>query len=115
MNIKRFANITNTTIVDHRYCDDCGVKIVANTMYDTLYCYICGKDLCNKCVEMEIHNEIAYRDVYCKKCWDIGKKYRLKIKKLENEIKKLSEEWTKRFSCKQYLTCRWLDGLLTME
>lgn len=58
----------------------------------------CGKDLCNRCVEHEEETCYDSRDVWCKRCWDIGMCYRLKIEELNKGAETLYNEW--REKCK---------------
>ena len=89
------AKTTKTEI----YCDDCGKKIHWDLQCSVSRCEYCNKDLCEKCVAMEKSTDGDYREVYCKKCWDIVKPYYEKIAKLDDEIEKLYDECEKR--CKE--------------
>jgi len=84
---------TQEVTIKHKYCDDCGTEIKRDMACSVAKCEICGKDLCNKCIGHEANTMGDYREVYCKKCWEIGTEYRLKIEQLENEIENLSTEW----------------------
>ena len=74
-----------------RFCDFCSNEI--NTRYSSSQCKNCKKDICSKCIEHEDDFCGDRPDAWCKKCWDIGNEYRLKIKELESQIEKLQEEW----------------------
>ena len=87
---------TQEITIKHKYCDDCGIEIKIDMACSVAKCEICGKDLCNKCIGYEANTMGDYREVYCKKCWEIGTEYRLKIEQLENEIENLSDEWHNR-------------------
>lgn len=81
-------------VIRSKYCDVCGVEIHNGMACSVAKCEICGKDLCDKCVEYE--NSVGdYREVYCKKCWDIGEKYRKKIQEHKDATDKLNEDWLK--------------------
>ena len=77
----------------HKYCDVCQIEITIGMACSVARCEICGKDLCDKCVEHENNSYGDYREVYCKKCWTIGDDYRNKITELESEIENLNIEW----------------------
>lgn len=55
-------------------------------------CEICSKELCPDCIE---HTEYEgdYMLSYCKECWTIGERYRDEIKKHEDAIIMLQDEW----------------------
>ena len=74
------------------YCDDCGKKINWDLQCSVSRCEYCGKDLCEKCIEIEKSTDGDYREVYCKTCWDIAKPYHKKIDELEGEIENLYNE-----------------------
>ena len=72
----------------HRYCDICGGG--AKT-----HCYMCNKDLCNKCVTHEKYDYGDYRgDCYCKECWQLGENIRSQIEEYEYKIESLESEWS---------------------
>lgn len=85
---------TKEVFINHKYCDDCGIEIKRDMACSVAKCEKCGKDLCDKCVGYEADSFGDYREVYCKKCWDIGESYRLAIQKHEEEIEKLNDEWS---------------------
>jgi hypothetical protein len=87
---------TKTIITNIKLCDDCGIEIKRDMACSVAKCEICGKDLCNKCIGHEANSIGDYREVYCKKCWEIGTEYRLKIEQLENEIDDFHDEWYKK-------------------
>jgi len=83
--------VTKTFKEKHKYCDECGKEI--RTQYSTSHCKYCGKDLCRSCIGHEEDDTGDYSIVYCKKCWELGNDYRLLIRKLDDEIDGLYEEW----------------------
>ena len=70
-------------------CDDCGKKIHWDLQCSVSRCEYCNKDLCEKCIAIEKPTDGDYREVYCKRCWDIAKPYHEKIVELEVEIDSL--------------------------
>ena len=97
--------ITKVTTVNHKYCDECGIKI-RDMACSVAKCEICGKDLCNKCIGHEANTMGDYREVYCSKCWNIGTEYRYKIEQLVNEIELLSTEWHEKCGSFNGLCCK---------
>ena len=89
---------TQEVTIKRKYCDDCGTEIKKGVSH--VECEICGKDLCNDCIGYEVNTMGDYREVYCKKCWEIGTEYRIKIELLESEIEKLTTKWYN--SCHRY-------------
>lgn len=87
---------TEEVTIKHKYCDVCGTEIKMGMACSSAKCEICGKDLCDKCIGHEENTLGDYRVVYCKKCWELGTEYRLKISQLESEIDNLSAEWYNR-------------------
>lgn len=85
-------NITQEITIKHIFCDDCETEIKRTMQCEVAKCEICNKDLCNKCIGHEDDNG-DYRIVYCKKCWQIGEKYRNLISTHESEIERLCQEW----------------------
>lgn len=85
--------IIKQQVVNIRYCDECKSKI---SDCSHIYCEICGKDLCNGCVEHEEYSFGDSRTVYCKDCWNIGEVYRNKITELETKIDNLTDEYHKK-------------------
>ena len=82
------------------FCDVCGVEIRnRNLACSAACCEYCKKDLCEKCIGHEEGTMGDYREVYCKRCWDIGEPYRFSIDKLESEVGELYEKW--RSKCKE--------------
>ena len=96
VNMIKEVKQTQEITIKHKYCDDCGIEIKRGMACSVARCEICGKDLCEKCIGHEGYNMGDYREVYCKKCWELGTEYRTKIELLENEIETLSTEWHKR-------------------
>jgi hypothetical protein len=84
---------TKEIIIKKKYCDVCNTEIKIGMACSVAKCEICGKDLCNKCIKYEIDTMGDYREVYCKKCWELGSEYRLKIDNLEEQIENLTKEW----------------------
>jgi hypothetical protein len=87
--IKTFT-VTKEFQHSKRYCDFCSAEI--NTRYASSQCEHCRKDICPKCVAHE-DDYGDHPDVWCKKCWDIGNEYRLKIEELKNQVEQLEKEW----------------------
>lgn len=79
-------------IENFRVCDVCETSLESQ-IYSHLKCENCQKDLCSECIGHENYTDGDYREVYCVKCWNIGKKYREEIKKLEDKIEKLGDDW----------------------
>ena len=84
---------TQTIDVRKRYCDDCGKFLPSGMACSVARCEYCGKDLCNSCIGHEEHNSSDSREVYCKRCWDIGKPYREEIAELEERVELLYGKW----------------------
>ena len=68
-----------------RVCDLCG-KTAAYT------CHLCGRDICRGCHYFDYRFSGDYPDTYCRQCWGIGKTYRDKMKRIENDADKLIEK-----------------------
>lgn len=79
----------------HKFCDICGIEVKIGMACCKAYCVICGRDLCDKCVEHEEYDGSDYRTCYCKDCWSSGDKYREKIVELEDTVAYLYDEWHK--------------------
>ena len=77
----------------HRYCDVCGAEITHSLACTNARCMYCKKDLCEKCIGHEEGTSGDYRDVWCKRCWDIGSAYRPKIEAFEAKVQLLYQEW----------------------
>lgn len=77
-----------TEIISKYYCDFCGKETKRRRI-----CKCCRKDICNDCIEHEENDGGDYSDYYCLKCWDLGKTYRDRKKKLEEQIDQLYDEW----------------------
>jgi arginyl-tRNA synthetase len=91
--IKEEKTMQEVTI-KNKYCDDCGTQIKKSIMACSVAnCEMCGKNLCEKCIEHEESDMGDYRTVYCYGCWTIGEQYRNEIKLLENKIEKLNDKW----------------------
>jgi hypothetical protein len=78
---------------EHKYCDVCGVEIKIGLACATACCECCRADLCRDCIAHEETSCGDYRTVWCAVCWEIGEKYMQRVKKLEDEIENLYEEW----------------------
>lgn len=76
-----------------RFCDLCGKELTETLACSRIKCSICGKDLCNSCVGHEEETYGDYRLGYCKRCWELGEPYRVRIEILERQIQKLNNEW----------------------
>lgn len=96
MIIKMIKTETKTQEIKTKtyYCDFCGVHITSIKHK----CVMCGKDLCQKCVGYMDDTIGDYADYYCKSCWAKGEYYRAEIKKHEDSIDKLNEEWENKCS-----------------
>jgi len=92
---------TQEITIHHKYCDDCGVEIKRGMACSAAKCEMCGKDLCDKCVEHEDNGSGDYRIVYCSRCWRIGLEYFEKIKIYVDEIENLNTEWLRKCLDKQ--------------
>ena len=88
---KEIKKETVETIITRCYCDDCGKEVFHSYDYD--YCHICGKLICNDCIEHEEDGGDYRGNCYCKSCWNFGEKYRNKIAILEAKQDKLMDEW----------------------
>jgi len=82
----------------HKFCDVCGKEINMGLACSVAKCMYCGIDLCETCVGHEDETPGDYREVYCKKCWDLGEQYRPIIEELNAKIEALYNEW--RSKCK---------------
>ena len=90
---------TQQEIIEYyKYCDVCGTEINNSLSCFSARCMYCKKDLCEKCIGHEEETSEDYRDVWCKRCWDIGTFYRSTIEKLNKAIETLYNEW--REKCK---------------
>lgn len=67
-------------------CDFCG------EYSNYTVCEICNKDICDDCVGKErvVGGDVEY---FCKKCWKTGGFYMEKIKRLNEKIDHLIDEW----------------------
>jgi hypothetical protein len=77
--------------IDEYYCDICGDTIMIRK------CYMCRKDLCYKHHINDPRDFGDYPDAYCRPCWDIGEKYRIKMEEIEDkadeECSELQSKW----------------------
>ena len=77
---------TEITETDEYSCDICGEKCSYSR------CKICFKDLCEKHTLSDYDADICH--TYCHSCWNIGEKYRITIKKLNEDCYKEEESLT---------------------
>lgn len=82
-----------------RVCDVCGADIIWVLACSAARCENCKKDLCENCIGHEEDTCGDYREVYCKRCWEIGEPYRFNIDKLEVEVGELYKKWLSK--CKE--------------
>jgi len=76
-------------------CDFCDKSWIGGG-YSNNCCQICGADVCSEHRHVEIDQCSDYNDTYCLRCWnEIGEKYRNMIRKEEEKIESLKEEWHK--------------------
>jgi len=87
------TKIQKESIERHKFCDICGIEIHIGLTCSVARCSYCRKDLCNDCVGNEEDTFGDYRDVSCKKCWEIGEPYRLLTEELHSKIEALNKEW----------------------
>jgi hypothetical protein len=87
-----------TTVIRHKFCDDCGIEVRVGLACSKMVCEYCKKDLCEKCIGYEEETDGDYRVVWCKKCWSAGEEYHLKIQIHKEEIEKLYKEWREKCS-----------------
>ena len=86
-------SILEKSVERHKFCDICGTEIHIGMARSKAQCEYCGKDLCNKCIGHEDNTIGDYRNVWCKRCWDIGNEYRPIIDELETKIEELYSRW----------------------
>jgi len=77
--MEKYEEVTTTKKVIRRYCDDCGKEIFWGLACSRSECEYCGKQLCEDCIGHERETSGDYREVYCKTCSDIYKKYKPQI------------------------------------
>jgi len=92
--MKKEREITKKYMVEEYYCDVCGDKA------EPYVCCVCNRHLCDKHTYHHYDKWGGdYADLYCYHCWNIGKKYREEIEKIESkcddEKDKKNEEWYK--------------------
>ena len=87
------TKIQKEAIEKHKFCDVCGTEITIDLACNSARCMYCKRDLCEKCIGYEENTDGDYRDVWCKRCWEIGKQYRSTIEKMETKIEQLYKEW----------------------
>lgn len=85
--------VQKETVIRHKFCDICGEEFHIGLACGTAKCMYCGKDLCEECICHEEATPADYRNVYCKKCWELGKSYRTTIEELQSNVGKLYKEW----------------------
>ena len=76
-----------------KFCDICSKEITIGLECSKAKCMYCKKDLCEDCVGHENDTHGDYRDIWCKKCWEIGEEYRPIIEELHKKIEVLNKEW----------------------
>lgn len=84
--------VTIISTFHYKYCDICQKKISSSLACCAAHCEYCGKDLCEDCIEHENNSFGDYREVYCKRCWEIYLKYDLKIKELNKQLDDIYEQ-----------------------
>mgnify|MGYP001503139107 CR=1 FL=1 len=85
--------------VKYFFCDDCKKEV------DTLtHCDKCDGQFCVKCI-IEEYNGGDYYDKYCKKCWNIMKPFRERIKVLEDKEEEIYKEMEIELKKIKYNTC----------
>lgn len=85
----------------HKFCDACNDEIKMGLQCSVAKCMYCGKDLCEKCIGHEDSTPGDYRDVFCKKCWELGNQYRPIIEELHSKIESLYKEWQDKCKLKE--------------
>lgn len=79
------------------FCDVCGVNTNKVMYGPRLVCAVCGDDLCEDCVGATVGSVfLGNEEKYCAPCWKIGEEYRKKMKKYQDKIDELQDEWTKK-------------------
>jgi hypothetical protein len=101
--MKKLVREVERVVKDKVYktlCDICNGSI-PKTKYHTSYyvCYVCKRDVCNKCNKEFRGMDDDYPDILCLKCHEIREKYNLKIEKLEDQVCDLEEQFEK--ECKE--------------
>jgi hypothetical protein len=76
------------------HCDFCD-KIIDNRR-----CIICERNICDKHIVFDNRDYGDYPDRYCKICWYIGEPYRAKMKEIEIEAEKQTEELNSKWIAK---------------
>lgn len=87
------TKIQKEAVEQHKFCDVCGTEIRVGLVCSAARCQYCGKDLCEKCVGHEDETGGDYRNVFCKRCWEIGEQYRPIIEELDKKIEELYKGW----------------------
>jgi hypothetical protein len=77
--MEKIEEITTIKTVVHRYCDDCGKELHWDLACSVAECGYCGKQLCKDCIGHERETSGDYREVYCKSCSAIYRKYKSEI------------------------------------
>jgi len=92
------TKVQKEVVERRKICDVCGNEITSTMACSRAVCEYCGKDLCENCIGHEDSTYGDYRTVYCKRCWEIGERYRPQIEALDERRDKLYESW--RDECK---------------
>lgn len=69
-------------------CDLCEKEVEAKYK-----CQICKIDICKKHTIYDPDDFTDFPYTYCEQCWNAGSEYRKKIKNLEKQIEKLTDQW----------------------
>jgi hypothetical protein len=72
-------------------CDDCGKTIKHDLACSVATCEICGADLCEKCIGLEVPTMGDYREVYCFGCHWLIKDNNKEILELRQKADDLEE------------------------
>ena len=87
------TKVQKELVEHHKFCDVCGKEISMGLKCTSARCMYCGKDLCENCIGHEDCTPGDYRDIFCKKCWEIGNEYRPVIGELNAKVEALYKEW----------------------
>ena len=81
--------IQTTKTITRTFCDDCSKeKEIKHTLSCCrAQCEFCKKELCEECVAHERGTYGDYREVYCKTCSIIYKKYQPELKRASVEYR----------------------------
>lgn len=94
--MKKETEVTKKYVVEEYYCDECG-KPAKNSWGNPYICCVCKRHFCDDHIVFDNRDSGDYPNKYCNHCWDIGKRYRDDIVKIDDEccerIDKKNEEW----------------------